>query len=379
MLLKERLNTLDLMKKQVEDSYTLDQSIVYNRFRIKLRRSEMAHARRMGNKDLMQQLQISTFLLNTNVTDDSGKAVRQILQASQREGSKSTGLCKPKATGLRSLKSARGARFTPEVCSDGKPEIPWAEEKDLQDDVDSTQCKWKGNGKGVSFTQLRPHTTKAPLSKETDLVMRPHTAAVTIQNNPDISSKLARPQKGRSPMPNVEIESGDMSSSPEETLPRASSRRTGEMKRLNRPDSKSLFMKTGVEVKKHSIAEVLITLNKGCDFGGRVSQFVDRVTELKQQPGQALSDYYSQRLLENFNRYTKKSRDMQLLLAMEEDQCKWGLVGTELTHTSITIRKLDRNFTRKDIPPEVLFLESYSALITKENKEERNWIANNPY
>ncbi|GCB60840.1 hypothetical protein scyTo_0014234 [Scyliorhinus torazame] len=81
MLLQQRLGLLDSLKRQVAASYTLDQRLLYNRFRAKLRLSELAHARLMGRRELAERLKVNSFSsFNTTLTDGSQAAVRGILQ-----------------------------------------------------------------------------------------------------------------------------------------------------------------------------------------------------------------------------------------------------------------------------------------------------------
>ncbi|KAL8190161.1 UNVERIFIED_CONTAM: hypothetical protein K2H54_041825 [Gekko kuhli] len=81
ILLNKKLRTLESLKKQAENALSLDQRILYKRFTIKLRRSEMAHARLLGNKVLVKLLSQSLFPdLHSVVSDGSEKAVRVILQ-----------------------------------------------------------------------------------------------------------------------------------------------------------------------------------------------------------------------------------------------------------------------------------------------------------
>eukprot|EP00061_Rhincodon_typus_P003444 g20089.t1 len=82
MLLQKRLSLLDSLKRQVADFYSLDQRVAYRRFRGKLWRSELAHARLMGRKELVERLQQVSALpsFHTTVGDGSQAAVRGILR-----------------------------------------------------------------------------------------------------------------------------------------------------------------------------------------------------------------------------------------------------------------------------------------------------------
>nr|XP_015219627.1 PREDICTED: uncharacterized protein LOC107079506 [Lepisosteus oculatus]XP_015219628.1 PREDICTED: uncharacterized protein LOC107079506 [Lepisosteus oculatus] len=150
--------------------------------------------------------------------------------------------------------------------------------------------------------------------------------------------------------------------------------------KIKKQDSKGSLLSTiGEEKTTWPMVMQPVASRKELDFGDKMTLFVDRVKGLKQQQCTALSDYYSERLQESLNSSKQKIRDVALQSAMEEEHGKWLLVGKEMDSRSITVKPLEWDFSQKDVSAEVLFLDSYSAVITKENREDRNWIDNNPH
>lgn len=88
-LLKKKLSFLDSMKKYEANAWLMEQKAFYKRCHSKLRKSELAHARLLGNKDLVKRLTSKNMLSNytTTFVDESEAAVKSIIQ-NRREGEK---------------------------------------------------------------------------------------------------------------------------------------------------------------------------------------------------------------------------------------------------------------------------------------------------
>lgn len=88
-LLKKKLSFLDSMKKYEANAWLMEQKAFYKRCHSKLQKSELAHARLIGNKDLVNRLTSKNMLSNytTTFVDESEAAVKAIIQ-NRREGEK---------------------------------------------------------------------------------------------------------------------------------------------------------------------------------------------------------------------------------------------------------------------------------------------------
>ena len=88
-LLKKKLSFLDSMKKYEANAWLVEQKAFYKRCHSKLRKSELEHARLLGNKDLVKRLTSKNMLSNytTTFVDESEAAVKSIIQ-NRREGEK---------------------------------------------------------------------------------------------------------------------------------------------------------------------------------------------------------------------------------------------------------------------------------------------------
>nr|XP_014699892.2 uncharacterized protein LOC106833243 [Equus asinus] len=81
-LLKKKLSFLESMKKYEANARLMEQKAFYKRCHSKLQRSELAHARLLGNKDLVKRLTSKNMLSSytTTFVDDSEAAVKAIVQ-----------------------------------------------------------------------------------------------------------------------------------------------------------------------------------------------------------------------------------------------------------------------------------------------------------
>ncbi|XP_032698981.1 uncharacterized protein LOC116858339 [Lontra canadensis] len=81
-LLKKKLNFLESMKKYEANAWLMEQKAFYKQCHLKLRRSELAHARLLGNKDLVKHLTSKSLLSNytSTMVDESEAAVKAIVQ-----------------------------------------------------------------------------------------------------------------------------------------------------------------------------------------------------------------------------------------------------------------------------------------------------------
>lgn len=81
-LLKKKLSFLETMKKYEANAWLMEQKAFYKRCHLKFQRSELAHARLLGNKELVKLLtnksSFSTY--STTLVDDSEAAVKAIVE-----------------------------------------------------------------------------------------------------------------------------------------------------------------------------------------------------------------------------------------------------------------------------------------------------------
>lgn len=86
-LLKKKLSFLESMKKHEANAWLMEQKAFYKRCYSKLQRSELAHARLLGNRELVKQLTSKSVFFNYSSTlvDESEAAVKAIVK--NRRGS----------------------------------------------------------------------------------------------------------------------------------------------------------------------------------------------------------------------------------------------------------------------------------------------------
>lgn len=81
-LLKKKLSFLESMKRHEANAWLMEQKAFYKRCYSKLQRSELAHARLLGNKELVKQLTSKSMFSNYNTTleFESEAAVKAIVK-----------------------------------------------------------------------------------------------------------------------------------------------------------------------------------------------------------------------------------------------------------------------------------------------------------
>ncbi|CAI5772134.1 Hypothetical predicted protein [Podarcis lilfordi] len=386
ILLNRKLRILESMKKQAETSFTLDQRILYNRFSLKLRRSEAAHAKLHGNRDLAKQLSQSLFPnLHTVVTDGSKKAVRVILQ--NEEASRTVSAPCRIQTHLAAVSVAKN-----QSCQDlqGKE----AEIKDPQSYLGA--IKEIDAQRGYRRKDVSAAKKVSICKRQTDLsepigilgYKRPFTAYPQKHDRlSDVNyryqgilertySQLQHPQ-AEATDPNMSLcPEGLVNKGLKEGFLEQKKSSKGERNKKWRPNSRNLFLglDNTPQGRYSSMGNHVMVDNHG-SFNNKVKLFVQKIAALKKEADSTLQDYYSERLVENLGSQVKQD----FLWDTQQEQAKWNPVGPETNHRSITIKNLDRDFMRKESPLEILIWEYYNEIITKENLIERKWLNNNPY
>uniref|UniRef100_A0ACB8FIC2 Uncharacterized protein n=1 Tax=Sphaerodactylus townsendi TaxID=933632 RepID=A0ACB8FIC2_9SAUR len=380
MLLNKKLKILESLRKQAENALTLDQRIVYKRFTIKLRRSELAHARLLGNKDIVKRLSQSLFPdLHSVVTDGSEKAVRVILQ--NAETSRVLSAPSRIQSHLASVSVAKKS-----ICesSQGKE----AEIKDAQ------ECFGQGEEQRTQIREQRRNTPGAKNAltgeEETDFSKsalflehrRPYTANYGKQYSRSNMNDRYRERLVKKPS-RLQDQALDAALPVNLFLPEDKDLEPNSMNgrdkksHKQRPKSRNLFLGlNNTLLRRHSSMNDYTMLKNDGLLNNKVKLFLQKITDLQREQSCPLQDYYSERLQEKSG---KKFQVNQDCLSYTEEQSKWNPVGSEANHRSITIKKLDRNFIRKDSPFEILTWEYYNEIVTKENLTERKWPNNNPY
>lgn len=345
-LLKKKILSLDLMKKQAADSLTLDQKLLYNHFTLKLRRSELAHARLMGNTELMNHLAHTMFSsFNTTVNDGTEKAVRALLQNGKPPRAASAP-CRPNS---------------------------WMSEKDK---VYRTDVKHGHNIRKFSARKNYPNipqrfysapARRQPLNRQAQVKF--FEVSDSVPKNLDLA---VQPQHLGYDKENTKVT---------EFLKSRAEKQETEMKfpqslERKRPKSTSFLLDNGgIKLQGSSTTTGNITDDTKEMCSGKVKTFIEKVKSL-QQNDSTLKDYYSQRMLDG----TRRKEIFSLTCNDDKrEQNQWLPTGEELHHRSVTMKKLDKSFTRKDIPTDILFMEQYNLVLTEENYSVRNWINNNPY
>lgn len=374
ILLNKQLRILNSMKKQTENSIILDQRILYNRFTLKLRRSEVAHAKLFGDRELVKQLSRSLFPnLHSVVADDSKKAIGVLLQNTEA----SRAISAP----CRIQKQQAAVSVTNNHSSYKIWQGKKAEIKERQNSLPATveinaqlQCQKRATSgaKGVSegqFSFIQPARCK-----------RSHTSC--HQENSRLSSvKYGFAKIFPQPLHSAhQATDPNMSSSLrypkghflKEKCPNAKSR-----SHKWRPNSRNLFLNL-----EYVPLEICNSKSKNLkvhnyDFlNDKIKLFLKKVATLKQEQVCHLQDYYSDRLQEQIGQKSQINQDF--VWDNTQEQRKWNPIGSEINHRSITIKKLDMDFTKKDSPLDILIWEYYNKLLTEENLIERHWLNNNP-
>lgn len=85
-LLRKKLSCLESMKKHEANAWLMEQKTFYKRCYSELQRSELAHARLLGNKELVKQLTSKSMFSNycTILEDESEAAVKAIIKNRRR-------------------------------------------------------------------------------------------------------------------------------------------------------------------------------------------------------------------------------------------------------------------------------------------------------
>ncbi|XP_078078537.1 uncharacterized protein LOC144499850 [Mustelus asterias] len=296
LLLQQRLDLLDSLKRQVADSYTLDQRVLYNRFRTKLRRSELTHARLMGRRELAEQLKVNSFsTFNTTLSDGSEAAVRGILQGSA-----------PSRVRHRRLEGAQGRRSGGTAASQA-----------IQGGTDSPH--------GHMPTQ-RPHTTTASRSTTLPAKLRPRERPhTTVGQNVE---RLGAHQGRR-----VQLEARGTSE------PRDSS----SSKVIKQESPLHIFLNLGERQVKPSLLDIHACLTREMGLQERTSIFLGQL-QSGQPRSPKLGDYYWDRLLAMLSQQASNSSRAQGWAQPHHDTVGWAFVGKELNYRSITFKKLDVAF-----------------------------------
>lgn len=367
-MLKRRLSSLESMKRQVELSFCLDQRILYSRFQTKLRRSAQASARMTSDEELIWRLAEENFPFNTTSTNDTERSISQLtgIANSHRFGSsgqrastvpagdRSRSACRPPRTIL-----SRNAKCKPPQQEGGTP-------------LDKTRSQ--SSQPSFRRVALPPsqHLGASALPPQKRAVKpRPITAAVAFQGSKELPVR---------PQPTVEEVGESAGEAVKDKLqtPAAKTLFEPPSKRLQDPSPKPKPLDDPVapipgreEAEEDQGEEEPSGATGGPDLAVRVSRFVENVKNMKHQ-GCITTDYYAHKLTESLS-----SRKEVLRVTEEPD--RWSLVGSEKASRSITIQALDTARPAEEPPAELLILESYSALLTRENREERNWMDNNPY
>ncbi|CAH2223371.1 Hypothetical predicted protein [Pelobates cultripes] len=366
-LLKKKILALESMKKQAADSLSLDQKVLYNRFTLKLRRSELAHARLVGNKAMIKHLTNLNF--NTILDAESGKELRNILKNGKPLRAASAP-CRPLS--MMSFKSDKDMRYVKDGQVTNRELLDFGHFKTNRKSHRPHHRFYSAPGiRQTGQKQVQIHDFREDECEHTNLIM---TAPPHLQTNPTTTNEAIL-SDGESYTETLKIKE----------VPETFSITVDKAKHeMHGPENSSRVRKRSKSTTFHSVGDrdkldlsleskLKITSDKDMDSKNKVKLFVEKIQSLQQQDS-TLKDYYSQRMLAG-----AKKKDISTLSDEVEEQRQWMPSGEERQQRSMTIKKLDRNFTRKDIPIDILFMEQYNSLLTKENFTVRRWFNNNPY
>lgn len=329
-LLKKKILSLNAMQRQTSDSLTLNQKILYNQFALKLRRSELSYARLVGNTETIKNLTHALFSsLNTTLNDGAEEAVRTIIQSGKPPRAASAP-CRPTS---------------------------YMSDRERSHRVNVMFGSSMHQSKEMDFT-----TNKSGYNAP----KRFHSAPPRRQVQFLDEQKSKDRQRQHSVFKHLSI------SGTKETRWLGSNTNSTR----KRPKSTSFLIdKVGSQVQGSLVTPDSVTTCTEDHSDSKVKVFLEKVKSM-QQPDSTLRDYYSLRMLDRSGR-----KEMFALTDIDEEahHHHWLPVGEEPHHRSVTMKKLDMDFTKKDIPLDMLFMEQYNLVLTKENYLVRNWLDNNPY
>ncbi|GCC27772.1 hypothetical protein chiPu_0006198 [Chiloscyllium punctatum] len=304
-LLQKRLSLLDSLKRQAVDSYSLDQRVLYRRFRNKLWRSELAHARLMGRRELLEQLRRLSGQsgFHTTVSDGSQAAVRGILQGLARSQAAAGSPSPPPGGGSMPGGAARGS-----------------------------SCCRKGRHPAV-----RPHTSAAaPDPEVAPPAWRPYTAARTS------SQSVPRQKASRGERLSALTPAGSWTGQTPDSEPeRRKSSNNQSAAPTPRESPLHIFLKLGEGEEKCHLLELHANLSGILQLEEKVKCFLQEIPSLLHQHSPTAGDYYSKRLRAAGAQSSKK---LQLRPDLDLEPIPWHFAGKELHHRSMTFKKLDDGF-----------------------------------
>lgn len=329
LLLHQRLAALDTMKRQVADSCTLDQRTLYNRFRTKLRHSELTHARLMERRDVVEQLKSKTSCnFNTTVTDGSKAAVREILQRASTRG----------GAGRHSIRR----QSAPGRSNPGET----APQRGLRAGTAGLRRVDRGIGKSGEneLPGLTPVSSPVPVSQEGLLTQRPYTVTGGCMG----AGRQQTRRGGRRTAGvkfvgfRAEGEQGE-SGGGGEWLRRPGSTllRTGSSGSSSRQSALTLFLNLGQREETPALLDIHARLVGQARLGARVRGFIDQAQTGLEEGAARAADYYWERLLAGL---TASGTGTGTRPALDTDMSGWDFVGKEINYRSITYKQLDVHY-----------------------------------
>ncbi|KAE8625630.1 hypothetical protein XENTR_v10006343 [Xenopus tropicalis] len=348
-LLKKKMLSLEAMKKQAMESMCLDQKVLYNRFILKLRRSELAHARLVGNKEMIRSLTQSMFSnYNTTLNDGTEEAMRAMLRTSKPIRAASAP-CRPMSGW------SNKSKYTADISHGMRTGTSALDFRSLNSNRKSL----------ISAARLK----SAPLAQAArDKHVKYH--ALETLNSLSINQKCQNVKEGAE----VIHRSQDMAAMNRDRHTNGISWPENNSQLLRRPKTAGISSDTAeLESEGHLLQTRGHSFPKSMDFDRQFKLFIEKVKSMQQEDS-VLRDYYSDRLLDGAGK-----RETVLLPKDEEERRQWLPVGEESHHRSVTLKQLDRNFSKTDVPQDILYMEQYNLVLTKENFTVRNWHNNDPY
>ncbi|CAM9609299.1 unnamed protein product [Lampetra planeri] len=437
MTLKKRLDTLESLRRQVVSSITLEQRATYNRFRVKLQRSELASARLLGHAHgaRSESLRATAGGCQPHGNDGGAQVAINALLLLQRQQRRPVSAAAVSSTSRQPRVDSTPrppSRVTgpppppppprpPPPPVSAQPRTARHRAQDVQplpalveqSDDGGGRCRAVRPGTAPQRTAARkrssPWRRPRPVSSVnvagTDMdtanckvppsSLGAGVTRVTFSTNKGPEGELGGHAPGSEQFLHMAREHKVITPAPsgiDTTLDTTS------------PPGKQTMSQTGDPQSKASIQECG---GGGGNIGGAMRVFLQNVKPTGSSPAEeALARLRREQdeEKEQLRAFVEKLQPLQVpaeltreletpwthratstrvdecaTLDPEEELSKWMVVGKEAKSRSLTIRALDRTGSPCEFSAEMLFVEFYNASLTRENWEERKWFNNDPY
>lgn len=351
-VLRKQLSSLEAMKRQVETSFNLDQKLLYHHFQGRLQRAALTH----------------TCLFMQRATSHTAKCGAIVdTRCGSTRGELRGGVWMTQGKIL-----IRSGHKVPEA-SPGQVSTRRVWEPIR---YSSQKASWQNRRRATSDTNAQGRDAISRRGTRLTKKAHPRSAAVNVHQAEGPWHK-----SGTSHMelitPTIKDESPGLTPTSAAGKIRTPSQERVLSVSCADNQCKSSCASSAPVTMAGSNGTSLIPVSRQNDLSERIRRFVQSAEVQTRHRGATSTPYNAQSLGEILGSGKRKRVFMdQLPCATEgDDEQKWRPTASR----SLTMRSLDYRSSHRDIPVELLVLESYNALVTKENLEERKWMNNNPY